>query len=97
MDFLADVVPERRTNLHRDAFAAGATAEQVGKPSAYGNHRDHAQGNFAFLPVSDSEDHVHAAFRTFAEFLVSKNDGDADERKSGNPVEGMRVAQGGNG
>ena len=96
MDLLADVVSEGRSNLDSDAFAAGATAEQVGEPCAYGDHRNHAQGNFAFLPVSDSEDHVHAAFRTFAELLVSKNDGDADERKSRNPVDRMRVAQGRN-
>ena len=53
MNLFADVVPESRANLNRDAFAASATAEQMRKPCAYCNHRDHAQWNFAFFAKGD--------------------------------------------
>ena len=62
------------------------------KPCAYRNHRDHAQRNFVFFAVGDTEYHVHAALGALAEFLVTKYNRNTDQGKSRNPVKRIGVA-----
>ena len=92
MNLFADVVPESRANLNRDAFAAGTSAKQMSEPGAYCNHRDHAQWNFAFFAKGDPENHVHAAFGAFAKFFVTKNNCNTNQGEPRNPVKWVGVA-----
>ena len=90
--FLAYVVRKCGADLHGGAFAAGASAEELRNPGAYGCHRDGDQRKVRLLVESDGKNLVHAAFRPASPFLVGECDGCTAERKCGNEVQRVCIA-----